>query len=56
MIATQFVILSAFVLTSSLCGRILAQEMQSPFVRIAELEIDPARLEKLGRPMEKQDI
>jgi hypothetical protein len=56
MIAKQFVILSAFVLTSSLCGRILAQEMQSPFVRIAELEIDPARLEKLGRPMEKQDI
>jgi hypothetical protein len=32
------------------------QEMQSPFVRIAELEIDPARLEKLGRPIEKQDI
>jgi hypothetical protein len=25
-------------------------------VRIAEFEIDPARLEKLGRPMEKQDI
>jgi hypothetical protein len=39
-----------------LCGRILAQEMQSPFVRRAELEIDPARLEKLGRPLEKQDI
>jgi hypothetical protein len=56
MIAKQFVILSAFVVTSSLCRRIFAQEMQSPFVRIAEFEIDPARLEKLGRPMEKQDI
>jgi hypothetical protein len=46
MIAKQFVILSAFVLTSSLCGRIFAQEMQSGFVRIAELEMHPARLEK----------
>ena len=56
MIAKQFVILSAFVLTSSLCGRILAQEMRKLFVRIAEFDIDPARLEKLGGPMEKQDI
>jgi hypothetical protein len=50
MMAKQFVILSAFVLTSSLCGSILAQEMQSAFVRIAEPEIDPAPLERLGRP------
>jgi hypothetical protein len=48
--AKQFMIFSAFVLTSSLCERILAQEMQSPFVRIVEPEIDSARLKKLGRP------
>jgi quinol monooxygenase YgiN len=43
--AKQFLIVGASVLISSLCGPALAEEMQSPFVRIAELDIDPAQLE-----------
>ena len=41
----QFLILVASVLTLSPCGSALTQEMQVPYVRIAELEIDPAQLE-----------
>jgi quinol monooxygenase YgiN len=33
------------VLTSSLGGRALAEERQGPYVRVAELEVDPAQLE-----------
>jgi len=41
----QFLIICASVLTSSLCGRLLAEERQGQYVRIAELEVDPAQLE-----------
>ena len=41
----QFLILGASVLMSSLCGRSLAEERQGQYVRIAELEVDPAQLE-----------
>jgi len=43
--AKQFLILIASVLTLSLCGGALAEEMQGRYVRLAELEIDPAQLE-----------
>ena len=43
--AKQFPILVASVLTLSLCGGALAEEMQGRYVRLAELEIDPAQLE-----------
>ena len=43
--AKQFLILVASVLTLSLCGGALAKEMQGRYVRLAELEIDPAQLE-----------
>lgn len=41
----QFLIICASVLTSSLGGRSLAEEKQGQYVRIAELEVDPAQLE-----------
>jgi len=44
--AKRFLILGASVLTLSLCGSTLAEEMQGRYVRLAELEIDPAQLER----------
>ena len=43
--AKQFLILGASVLMLSLCGAALAEEIQGRYVRLAELEIDPAQLE-----------
>src|SRR5688500_2431563 len=43
--ARQLLILGAAMLTLSLCGPALAQETRGPYVRLAELEIDPAQLE-----------
>ena len=42
--AKQLLVLGASVLTS-LNGPAFAQEMRGPYVRMAELEIDPAKLE-----------
>ena len=42
---THLLLIGASVLTSSLCERALAEETQVPYVRIAELEVDPAQLE-----------
>ena len=44
--AKRFLILGASVLTLSLCGSTLAEEMQGRYVRLPELEIDPAQLER----------
>jgi quinol monooxygenase YgiN len=41
----QFLIVGASMVTLSLCGRVLAAETQDLYVRIAELEVDPAQLE-----------
>ena len=41
----QFLTMGASVLTLSLCGPVLADETQGPYVRIAELEVDPPQLE-----------
>src|SRR5438128_11017053 len=37
--------MGASVLTLSVCGRLLADETQGPYVRMAELEVDSAELE-----------
>jgi quinol monooxygenase YgiN len=42
--AQQFFIFGALVLTLCLCWPALAEEAQGPYVRLAELEIDPAQL------------
>ena len=41
----QLLIIGALMLESSLCERAVAQEMQRPYVQVAEIEIDPAQLE-----------
>lgn len=41
----QFLIIGASVLALSACGRVFADETQAPYVRLAELEVDPAQLE-----------
>ena len=46
--AKQFLILVASVLTLSPCGRAPAEEMQGQYVRLAELEIDPAQRENFN--------
>lgn len=45
MTAKQILVAGATVLMSSLSGPAVADETRRPFVRVAELEIDPARLE-----------
>jgi quinol monooxygenase YgiN len=42
--AQQFFIFGALVLTLCLCWPALAEEVQGPYVRLVELEIDPAQL------------
>jgi len=37
--------MGASVLTLSVCGRVLADETQGPYVRMAELEVDSTELE-----------
>ena len=58
---TQFLIMGASVLTLSVCGPVLADETQGPYVRIAELEVDPPQLEsfkaatkEVGKPPSAQ--
>jgi quinol monooxygenase YgiN len=43
--ARQLLISGASVLASSLGGRALAEAARDPYVRVAEIEIDPAQLE-----------
>jgi quinol monooxygenase YgiN len=43
--AKRCLVLGAFVLASSLGAEALADEMQRPYVRVAQIEIDPAQLE-----------
>ena len=50
----QLLILGASVLASSLCGRAVAQETQGQYVQVAEIEIDPARLDKYGAAVREQ--
>ena len=43
--AKRCLVLGAFVLASSLGAEALADERQRPYVRVAQIEIDPAQLE-----------
>jgi len=43
--AKRCLVLGAFVLASSLGAEAHADEMQRPYVRVAQIEIDPAQLE-----------
>jgi quinol monooxygenase YgiN len=52
--ATQLLILGASALTSSPGGRAAAGTMQDSYVRVAEIEIDPARLEAYKRAIEEE--
>ena len=48
----QFLIMGASVLTLSVCGPVLADETQGPYVRLAEPEVDPVqRLHGLHREL-----
>ena len=46
--AKQLLILGASVLASSLIGPAEAQETHQPYVRVAEIEIDPTQIEPSG--------
>jgi quinol monooxygenase YgiN len=50
----QLLVISALILASSLCGRGVAQEMQGPYVQVAEIEIDPAQLEDYKAAVREQ--
>jgi quinol monooxygenase YgiN len=43
--AKQLIVLSASVIASSLGGRVFADGAHAPYVRVAEIEVDPAQLE-----------
>jgi len=43
--AGQLIVLGASVIAASLGGRAIADGEQDPYVRVAEIEIDPVRLE-----------
>jgi quinol monooxygenase YgiN len=43
--ARRYLVLGASMLTSALGGRVHADELQRPYVRVAQIEIDPAQLE-----------
>jgi quinol monooxygenase YgiN len=43
--AKQLIVLSASVIASSLGGRVIADGAHDPYVRVAEIEVDPVQLE-----------
>jgi len=43
--AKQIVVLGASVIASSLCGHAITDGALDPYVRVAEIEVDPAQLE-----------
>jgi quinol monooxygenase YgiN len=54
MTTRQLLILGASMLASSFIGRAVAQEAQSQYVQMAELEIDPAQLEDYKAAVREQ--
>jgi quinol monooxygenase YgiN len=52
--AKQFLVLGASVLASSLVGPAEAQETHQPYVRVAEIEIDPAQIEPYKAAVREQ--
>jgi quinol monooxygenase YgiN len=52
--AKQLLVLGAATLASSLVGSAAAEERQEPYVRVAEIEIDPAHLEPYKAAVREQ--
>lgn len=52
--ARQLLVLGAATLASSVVGPTVAQERREPYVRVAEIEIDPARLEPYKAAVKEQ--
>lgn len=50
----QLLILSASVLASSFGGSAMAQDSKDPYVRVAEIEIDPAQIEPYKAAVKEQ--
>jgi quinol monooxygenase YgiN len=52
--AKQLLVLGAATLVSSLVGPATAEEKQEPYVRVAEIEIDPAQLDPYKAAVKEQ--
>jgi quinol monooxygenase YgiN len=52
--ARQLLVLGAATLASSLVGPAVAEEKREPYVRVAEIEIDPAQLEPYKAAVKEQ--
>jgi len=52
--AKQILVLGASMLAASLTGPIAAQDAQQPYVRVAEIEIDPLQIEPYQAAVKEQ--
>jgi quinol monooxygenase YgiN len=52
--AEQFLVLGASILTASLTGPVAAQDTHHPYVRMAEIEIDPSQIEPYKAAVKEQ--
>jgi quinol monooxygenase YgiN len=52
--ARQFLVLGASMLTASMIGPAVAQETQQPYLRLAEIEIDPSQIEPYRAAVQEQ--
>ena len=50
----QFLVLGASMLAASLTGPVAAQETHQPYVRVAEIEIDPSQIEPYKAAVKEQ--
>jgi quinol monooxygenase YgiN len=50
----QFLVLGASMLAASLTGPVAAQETHQPYVRVAEIEIDPSQIEPYRAAVKEQ--
>jgi len=54
MYSKQFLVLGASMLAASLTGPAAAQEARQPYVRVAEIEIDPSQVEPYNAAVKEQ--
>jgi quinol monooxygenase YgiN len=52
--ARQFLVFGASMLAATLAGSAGAQESHQPYVRVAEIEIDPSQIEPYGTAVKEQ--
>jgi len=52
--AKQFLVLGASMLAASLTGPVAAQDPHQPYVRVAEIEIDPSQIEPYKAAVKEQ--